>query len=261
MEANVYQHFRKDEHPFLDLINDWIYQVDQFYSPFLTDFLDPRQQFLLETMLRTSSDELLLSFNGGYIDAERKRALIYPSYYQPTAEDFETAVCEILYPKKFAELKHRDILGSLLGTGIKREYFGDIITDGDRWQFFISENVQNYVVTQLTKIGNISVRLEERTLSDVIIPQDNWELETVTVSSFRVDVLISEIFQISRQKAKSLVESNKVRVNWSVVERADTVIEKADTVSVRGYGRFRFEEVEGKTRKEKFRLVVGVIKN
>ncbi|MGX6978489.1 YlmH family RNA-binding protein [Vagococcus elongatus] len=261
MEVNVYQHFRKDEHPFLDSINDWIYQVDHFYSPFLTDFLDPRQQFLLETMLRTSSDELLLSFNGGYKDAERKRGLIYPSYYQPTAEDYEIAIYEILYPKKFAELKHRNILGSLLGTGIKREYFGDILTDGDRWQFFISGNVQNYVVPQLTKIGNISVRLEERTAGDIILPQDNWEMATITVSSLRVDVLISEIFQISRQKAKSLVESNKVRINWSIVERADSMIEVADTVSVRGYGRFRFEQMDGKTRKEKFRLIVGVIKN
>lgn len=38
MNANVYQHFRKDEHPFVDLIEDWVEQVDRYYAPVLTNF-------------------------------------------------------------------------------------------------------------------------------------------------------------------------------------------------------------------------------
>ena len=56
MNANVYQHFRKDEHPFIDTVGDWLEQVEMQYAPYLTDFLDPRQAYILETLIRQNSD-------------------------------------------------------------------------------------------------------------------------------------------------------------------------------------------------------------
>ena len=52
MNVNVYQHFRKEEHPFVDFVYGSLEQVDSQYSPYLTDFLDPRQQFILETIVK-----------------------------------------------------------------------------------------------------------------------------------------------------------------------------------------------------------------
>ena len=52
MNANVYQHFRKDEHPFIDTVGDWLEQVEMQYAPYLTDFLDPRQAYILEALIR-----------------------------------------------------------------------------------------------------------------------------------------------------------------------------------------------------------------
>lgn len=40
----VYQHFRKEEQPFIDSAQSWITQAEETYTPYLTDFLDPRQQ-------------------------------------------------------------------------------------------------------------------------------------------------------------------------------------------------------------------------
>lgn len=49
MDANVYQHFRADERSFIDSVGDWIEQVQGQYAPYLTEFLDPRQSYILET--------------------------------------------------------------------------------------------------------------------------------------------------------------------------------------------------------------------
>ena len=56
MDANVYQHFRADERSFIDSVGDWIEQVQGQYAPYLTDFLDPRQSYILETLVRQETE-------------------------------------------------------------------------------------------------------------------------------------------------------------------------------------------------------------
>lgn len=259
MNANVYQHFRKDEHPFVDMVGGWIEQVESQYAPYLTDFLDPRQAFILESIVRSDS-ELSFSYYGGYESAERRRAMIYPDYYVPTSEDFDTVLYEIHYPIKFGKLSHGKILGTLLSTGLRREFFGDIISDGERWQIIINKEIASFVVNQLTKIGNMTVRLEEISYTKLLVPKDNWQIEQTTVSSLRVDTIISSVFNISRQRAKLLVESGKVKINWIETERSDFTLALLDIISIRGFGRIQLQEIAGKTKKEKHRVQIGVLR-
>jgi len=259
MNANVYQHFRKDEHPFIDSVGDWLEQVESQYSPYLTGFLDPRQAYILETLIRQNS-ELSFQFYGGYESAERRRCLIYPDYYQSEIDDFETELYEIVYPMKFASLSHGIILGTLLNLGIKREYFGDIISDGQRWQFFLAKEIAHFVLGQTEKIGKTSVRIEERNYTQLIIPKDDWTEERVTINSLRLDILISTVYNISRQRSKQLIESGKVKVNWTENTRPDFLADLLDIISIRGFGRIQIQELEGKTKKDKFRLLLGVLR-
>ncbi|MBL1223817.1 YlmH family RNA-binding protein [Enterococcus sp. BWR-S5] len=259
MNANVYQHFRKDEHPFIDSVGDWIEKVESQYAPYLTEFLDPRQAYILETIIRQNSD-LSFRFYGGYEQAERKRCLIFPDYYEPTTEDFNINLIEIVYPVKFTSLSHGKILGTFMNTGIKRQYFGDIISDGEHWQIFLAEETMNFVIAQVDKIGKIAVRLEERKYTEIIVPKDEWTSERVTVSSMRLDNLISTVYNISRQRSKQLIESGKVKINWAENLRPDFPLELLDIVSIRGFGRIQIQELEGKTKKEKYRLLLGVLR-
>ena len=259
MNENVYQHFRKDEHPFIDSVGDWLEKVEDQYAPYLTEFLDPRQAYIVETLIRQNSD-LAFRFYGGYEQAERKRCLIFPDYYEPTHEDFKIELFEIVYPVKFASLSHGKILGTLVSTGIRREYFGDIISDGEKWQVFISEETMNFITAQIEKIGKIAVRLEPRNYTEIILPKDEWSLERTTVSSLRLDNLISTVYNISRQRSKQLIESGKVKINWAENTRPDFPLELLDIVSVRGFGRIQIQELEGKTKKDKYRLLLGVLR-
>ncbi|OOL79762.1 RNA-binding protein, partial [Enterococcus faecium] len=84
--------------------------------------------------------------------------------------------------------------------------------------------------------------------------------ERGTVSSMRLDSVISEIYNISRQRSKQLIEAGKVKVNWTENTRPDFVLELLDIISVRGYGRVQIQELEGKTKKEKYRVLFGVLR-
>ena len=254
----VYQHFRKEEQPFIDSAQSWITQAEETYTPYLTDFLDPRQQYILE-MLVGKKGEVHLQFHGGYEAAERKRAIICPEYFSPNQSDFEIELTEVVYPSKFASLTHGKILGTLIGTGMKRELFGDILSDGTRWQFLLASNIASYVHSQITKIGKVSVRLESRTYTDLITPIDDWTIVHDTVSSLRLDTVIAAIYNISRQRAKELVSGGKVKLNWAVFERPDLELGLLDIVSIRGYGRIQIKAIEGKSKKDKWRVEFGVL--
>lgn len=258
MIENVYQHFRKEEIPFIDSITEWVREVEDQYTPVLTNFLDPRQYYILESVIGKNMDIKLYSF-GGYEASERNRAFICPAYFEPKQEDFKVRLYEVKYPTKFATMSHGKILGTLLSSGIKREFFGDIISDGERWQFFIDDSIKNYVISQIDKIGRVSVRLEERNYTDLIIPKDTWTIVHETASSMRIDTLISSVFKISRQRAKQMIESGHIKVNWTEMQRPDFVLDLLDIVSIRGFGRFQVQEIEGKSKKDKWKLVLGVL--
>lgn len=85
---NVKQHFRPDEGPLIDQIQDWLETVRDQYRPILTWFLNPRQRYILTTMVN-QDDQIKVAFNGGFANAEMQRALIFPDYYQPQDSDFE----------------------------------------------------------------------------------------------------------------------------------------------------------------------------
>ena len=74
MIENVYQHFRKEERPFIDDLSEWITEVEDQYTPYLTDFLDPRQMYIVESLV--GKRDLKLYYFGGYEAAERKRVFM-----------------------------------------------------------------------------------------------------------------------------------------------------------------------------------------
>ncbi|MEG0679445.1 MAG: YlmH/Sll1252 family protein, partial [Carnobacterium sp.] len=154
---------------------------------------------------------------------------------------------------------HGKILGTLLSTGLKRSYFGDIISDGERWQFFIDESMKPFVQNQIEKIGNVSIRLEEKTYLDILRPIDNWTIVQETVSSMRLDTIIASLFNISRQRSKQMIETGKIKLNWSEITQPDFELGILDIVSIRGFGRLQVQEIEGKTKKDKWRIKFGVL--
>lgn len=258
MTNAIFQHFRKEEQTFIRQVEEWVNECQTQYVPVLTEFLDPRQQFIVESVAGQYED-VSFSFDGGYLSSERKRCMIYPVYFEPASDDFELGLFSINYPKKFATLSHGKILGSLMGIGIDREVIGDIITDGEQWQFFCSKQMSSYIQQQLTKIGKVSIRLDSIDYTHLLIPEDHWENTLIIVSSLRVDVIISNVFNISRQKAKELVESGNVKINWSEENRPDFAVEILDILSVRRYGRVRVQNIEGRTKKDKIKLEIGLL--
>lgn len=77
---SVYQHFREHEHPFIDRVLSWIDQVENMYTVYVSDFLDPREQQIIAMLIGSANDAIHYDFFGGVSVAERKRAVIAPKF-------------------------------------------------------------------------------------------------------------------------------------------------------------------------------------
>lgn len=253
---HVYQHYRKEEQPFINQVMGWIQQVEDRYAPYLSTFLTPREVMIIKQLIGRV-DSLSLKFYGGYENAERKRVLIYPDYYEPTYDDFELSVLNVNFPKKFAQLTHGRILGSLMSTGIERERVGDIITDNEAWHIVIDSSMVEYIIQQVDKIANVGVYLEKIDVDQILESSENWETVTIITSSLRLDTLLSKVYNFSRQRAKNSISSKLVKVNFVEVYRNDIEIGENDIVSLRKFGRFWISSIDGVTKKNNYRLTIN----
>ncbi|MCZ8535568.1 RNA-binding protein [Paenisporosarcina quisquiliarum] len=255
----VLQHFRKDEQPFIEQVSGWLRETQDRYAPKLTDFLDPRQQFIVHAIIGQSEDLVTTAF-GEFPEAERKRMLIAPSYFEATEDDYDIVMFSIKYPSKFIKIEHPDVLGSLMSLGLDRSKFGDIRVDDNQIEFAVASEVADFVRMHLTSIGKAKVHVEELQSDHAYLEnRDVWVEETHTVSSMRIDTIIASLFNVSRQKASMLVHGGKVKVNWTVREQPSFELHESDLLSIRGYGRIRIGMIEGRTKKDKIRLQIGRI--
>ncbi|MEK3935175.1 RNA-binding protein [Sporosarcina sp. FSL W7-1349] len=250
------QHFRKDEQPFIEMATGWVREVENAYSPKLTGFLDPRQQFIVESVARGAG--MSVSAYGAFEDAERQRLLLYPDYFSPEPDDFQVTVFKVRYATKFLTLEHRDLLGALLSVGLDRSKFGDIRLNQEEVQFSIANEIKDYIVVNLTSVGKAKVTVEEvPEAGDWIMAAETWKESTYTVSSLRLDVVVAALTKASRQKAAALIQGERVKVNWAVRDQPSFELQESDMLSIRGAGRFKVSAIEGRTRKDKIRLVMG----
>lgn len=253
---SLFQHFRKDEQQFIEQVSGWMIEVEDRYTAKLTDFLDPRQRFIVKSVL--GSSDIQMAASGLFADAERQRVLLYPSYYEPQKEDFQMTVYNLKYPTKFVTLQHPDVLGALMSVGLDRSKFGDIRIEDSRIQIVIADEVASYLQANFTAAAKVKVHLEEvADESDLITVTEEWLEENHTVSSMRLDTVMSSVYNISRQKAAALISGGKVKVNWTVQEHASFELHESDLISSRGLGRVKVIEIEGRTKKDKIRLQIG----
>jgi RNA-binding protein YlmH len=219
-----------------------------------SDFLNIYEQDLLFRNINTS-----FSLFGGYENAERQIAVF------GNEEDFGYSpsypiVCILVSPlmQKFADdLTHRDFLGSVLGLGIKRETIGDIIIKNNTGYIFCLNTIADFITENLKKVRHTSVKCEKVTETPEEVNPESTE-KFIIVASERLDVIIAEIYNLSRSESNNLFFAKKVFVNGKLTENNSHKIKTGDIVSVRGFGRFNWLGTSGETKKGRLKATVEV---
>lgn len=241
-------------------------RCERQYTPQFTPFLTPEEQVTVMRVSR-SYPEVLTVFLGGISNAERKVAGFFPADYYtvPETEDDFTALAEIAeleYVKiagsGFVNLGHRDILGSLMSLGIKRETIGDIVISDDNKTAFVvvSPTVAGYICESLERVARDKVKIS--VVSKNAVPEKTQKFSdlSLTLASPRIDALVADALNISRDRAKRLVSLGLVSVNHAECLNPGSEFHEGDIVAVKGEGKFAVDAFLGLTAKNRHRVVV-----
>jgi RNA-binding protein YlmH len=253
----IYEHFRSEEKPFIDKTIEWLDRTAHAKQARRTDFLDPRQAFIV-TSLANRYDHVECRIDGGYPDAERVRiTLISPSYeLQDTASGIQV-LSMVGSDKRIEDLDHGDYLGTLLGLGVKREKIGDIHVHPWGAHILVVEEMAPFFHTHATKVGKIPASTEILPLGDFQRADAHLEEMFCTVASLRLDGIVSEVSRLSRAKVLKPIQSGRCKVNWRVEENPSCMLQEGDVVSLQGFGRFKINAVDGLSKKGRIRLKIG----
>lgn len=256
---DIYQHFRPEEHAFVDQVIGWKQDVETTYQYQLTDFLDPREQKIVETIVGTTNDDIQLKQFGGGAYTERKRIIIAPFYEEIDESAFELTLIEATYQAKFNVLTHRDVMGSFLSLGIMRKKLGDIFVENGIIQIILDKKIAPYVLTNLTSIKRAKIKFSEKPITEWKQKEPIWIESVKTVSSLRLDTVLKEIYQLSRKQSSEYISKKYVKVNYKFIEDAKFTLQEGDLISLRSKGRSKLVQVNGRTKKDKYKITTALL--
>lgn len=186
--------------------------------------------------------------NGGYEGAERLRVAFVDQDFAGTV-DMGLAAIKVAWDPRFRLLSHRDVLGSLMGLGIERSHFGDIVVRSGGAEVILDKAILDYVVANFTKIAMVTVTVSEIDLSEITPKEEKIKEVRTTVASMRLDSIASSGFSTSRTKVVEAIKAGLVQVNWQPAKGPSQEVKAGDVISLRGRGRMEVAELTGTSKK------------
>ncbi len=213
--------------------------------PHFLGFLDQSEQAAITRHLKRTDQSFL--FYGGHKDAERCFLGVFPSYMETDLSLFPLEAVAFHYRKERA-LTHRDVLGTLMSQGLRREAVGDILCGEGCAVVYLKEEVSPYIGDQVDKIGGEGVRVE-RHYTGVLPESHGYAPLSDTIASARLDAVVKALIHGSREQAASLIRSQQVSVDHRPILSLSATVSEGSVISVRGCGRFVIDRIGPETKK------------
>ena len=263
-------HYSKEEQILFQHFNDMIQLSYQRGIPVFSQFASMSEMTLAYQALddfygkKWQEGKQVILF-GGYPDAERKMLCFLPAEEVFCDElDFPIS-CVRIAPanKRFCDaLSHRDYLGTIMNLGLTRHQIGEIVVkheNKDAYKASIAyvfcKKDKAELLTELTRIKHTTV------VSEVISCEElEWTPEfkdiSGSVSSFRLDAVLSLAIKASRSQTLMLIQEGNVFLNGRCCTENAKKLTEGDVFSVRGYGKFIFEKVSAQSKKGRYHIIV-----
>ena len=220
--------------------------------PASTGFLSPREQTLAVSLLNAAGIREGYRLDGGYEGAERKVLTFLPDWAEEDPEAL--AFLRAAFRGADSVLTHRDILGSLMGQGIARERVGDILLSDHSADVVVSPSLAEFLLQNWDSAGRVRLDISPIDREALAIPQTRIKEVRDTVSSLRLDAVVSSAFSLSRGKAAELIAAGKVSLDHMPCEKPDKPVAEGAVLTVRGLGRARVAECGKLTKKGRIAL-------
>lgn len=222
--------------------------------PTATEFLSPREQALASALLHAAAVRDSFLFDGGYEAAERKKLIFLPDWAEQA--DDELAFLRAAFHGEDSTLSHRDVLGSLMGMGITRERVGDILISPHSADVVVSPALAEFLLREWNGAGRVRLRVTPIHRTELLVPEVQIRQVQDTVSSLRLDAVVSSAFAMSRGRAVELIAAGRVSLDHLPCLKADKPVREGSIISARGFGKAVVRECGRLSKKGRIILVM-----
>ena len=115
----------------------------------------------------------------------------------------------------------------------------------------VLDTVADFLLSSWNSAGRARLTVTEIPAAHLHIPEVRCEEVRDTVSSLRLDAVLSAMLHVSRGTAAELIEAGRVEINHLPVEKPHAPVYEQDVFTVRGKGRFRLTALPGKSKKDR----------
>ena len=236
----------------LSRLEDLCRASDKYQRPMFSGFLSLHEQELAKRHIKKG--QCNISFFGGAGGCERK--MLCASQEETDYEyGFPMAFLKITC-KDICGLTHRDVLGSIMSLGIKREKIGDIIFFADSVVVMCDEKIAVYLKDNLLKIKNTGIAITVSEPYNITLPPAKTTEIKGTVASLRLDSVVSLAFSVSRQKSCDAVKAGLVQLNFMEEKNVSAKVSEGDFITFRKMGRVCIREASHRTKKDRIFITI-----
>ena len=160
------------------------------------------------------------------------------------------------YDPKFGEISHRNVLGTIMAFGIKRNTFGDIVVENNLITIFASLEISDFLINNLTMISR--QRMNFKVIKEFIQTEKKEVIQTINVASMRLDAVVAKAINCGRSEAVDLINSGLVLINHKECLNISHTVKENDLLSIRKFGRVEILEIVGLSKKNRTIVKISV---
>ena len=218
---------------------------------FTNDFVSP---IVWNQILVLCENYKIKSFTNGIFKDSDRRMLSFSSYEEPLL--YPIKLLKISNNSKFSTPAHKDYLGAIMSLGIKREKLGDLVIKDESCYAPVCSDISSYIINNLHDIGHCPCVVSDYPYTIQELPQRQFLEKVIISTSLRLDGMVSAICNVSRNNSVGLISTGKILVNYFQCLKKDKIIKCDDTLTIRGYGKFKVVEIRGSTQKDRLKIAI-----
>lgn len=223
-------------------------------APACTPFLSTAQQDAVGRLLPAAGYPRHL-WSGGYEDAERKVCAFLPDWQEEDGWESPFTALRCTW-QSGEKLTHRDFLGAILGQGLDREKVGDLLVGDGACDVIVFQEVAPYLLQSWSEAGRAKLRVSEIPLEAIEPPAKTVKTVHDTVSSLRLDAVMSSGFSQSRGKCADLIAAGKVELDHRPCLKPDRAVAQGAVITCRGLGKCVLTQINGASKKGRIMIVL-----
>lgn len=223
-------------------------------KPYISGFLSEQQYILLSGTAFPKGVNAVFYGGQGNTSPLRARLGLFPDYYgvsdysDEELSELMSVSCISFTFRDVDTVTHRDVLGAVMGLGLRRDVIGDIYCTTGHAAVYADSKIADYILDNITAFGKVGVSAE-RGLTFALPERQFGEIKG-SVASLRLDNIVKCAACCSRTAAlDKYIKPQLVTLCGRVCENPSQTVHEGDIISIRGKGKFQLAEAGSVGRK------------